>query len=144
MRCAGWLVFSLCMSCGASRPPPAPGPAPARPPIVETIERGVIHRTILDETLSAGLGRFLQRVETEPAFSDGEFVGFRLVNLTDTALFAGSGIEVGDVVLSVNGRPVERPEDALEVWSSLSVASEVVVVVQRGEAAHELRFPILD
>lgn len=134
----------LASACGGA-PPPAPArPAAPPPPAPVLAETGVIRRAVLDEVLEAGLGRFLQRVGTEPDLREGRFVGFRLVELRDEALFAGTDLSPGDTVVAVNGQGIERPEHAYTVWTGLRVASELTLVVLRGEERRELRFAIVD
>lgn len=114
----------------AATPPPSP------------VREGEIDRSVLAGVLDGGLGRFLQRVETEPAVANGRFVGFRV-----TALSGGlerSALAAGDVVTRVNGHPIERPEQALAVWNGLRVASEIVVEYVRDDAVRELRVLVVD
>jgi len=107
--------------------------------------RGTINRAALESVLEAGLGRFLQGVETEPQMEAGRFVGFRLGSLfPGDARMASIDLRVGDVVTRVNGAPIERPEQALSVWNGLRVASELRIEYQRDGAERELRFEIVD
>ncbi len=47
-------------------------------------------------------------------------------------------------MIEVNGYAIERPEDAFTVWTSLQVASELSLVVLRGDERRELRYAIVD
>ena len=106
---------------------------------------GVIERHELTEVLDAGLGRYLQNVEMEPAFDRGTFIGFRIVQLFPGDLdYASLDLRPGDIVTRVNGRPIARPEQAASVWDDLRSASELVVDYQRGGQEHALRFAIVD
>jgi general secretion pathway protein C len=106
---------------------------------------GEIRRAELDPILEAGLGRFLQGVESEPYVREGDFVGFRVLALwPDDPRFRNAGIEPGDVVTSVNGHPIERPAQALKAWQSLRVASELMVEILRDGERRTLRFAIVD
>jgi len=138
------LLFSGVTGCGGTPPAPARHVEAALPPLPELAAEGVIRRPLLDEVLEAGLGRFLQRVTTEPDLREGHFVGFRITALRDEALFAGVDLAPGDTVVAVNGQPIERPEQAFTVWTGLRVASELSVVVLRGQERRELRFAIVD
>jgi S1-C subfamily serine protease len=142
---AALLACAAALGCAGALPPASARPAPPPPdpePVLAT--EGVIRRAELDAVLDAGLGRFLQRVRTEADLRDGRFVGFRLTELRDPALFAGVDLAPGDTVLTVNGRSIERPEHAFTVWTGLRVASELTVVVLRGSERRELRFAIVD
>jgi S1-C subfamily serine protease len=126
----------------AEAPPPEPAPEERPPP--PAVE-GEIARAELDAVLDAGLGRFLQGVITEPHLEDGHFVGFRLVSLyPDDERMRAVDLVPGDVITSVNGQPIERPEQALRVWSSLRVASELLVDYRREGEERQLRFAIVD
>lgn len=139
---SGLVLFAL--GCGSA---PAPEPtvhAVNTPPPPVEVSEPVIHRAALDEVLDAGLGAFLGRVTTEPSLDGSRFVGFRLVDLRDAALFAGVDLQPGDVILTVNGQSIERPDDAFTAWTSLRVASEITLAVLRDGARRDLRFPIVD
>ena len=137
----------LC-ACGAAPPPvsrvteaeieAANTPAPAPP---ET--QGSIVRADLESVVAAGLGRFLGYVGTEPHLDNGAFVGHRITALRGEVL-PQSGLQLGDTVVAVNGQSVERPEQAMAVWNSLSVASELSLDVLRAGEPQTLRFRIVD
>lgn len=145
-------VISLALGCGGSSPPaetappaPAEQARPAASPAATVEADGAIARAELDPVLEAGLGRFLQGVETEPALEDGRFVGFRILSLyPEDERLAAVDLKPGDVVLRVNGQPIERPEQALQVWNGLRVASELWIEYRRGDETRELRFQIVD
>jgi hypothetical protein len=106
---------------------------------------GVIARGELVPVLEGGLGRYLQNVETEPVFHQGAFVGFRIVSFFPGDLeYASLDLRPGDIVTHVNGRSIERPEQAVAVWEALRTASDLVVLYQRGDEELALRFRIVD
>ena len=80
-------------------------------------ENGV-RRSALDETLDAGLGRWLRGIDVEPQMKGGRFEGWRVKGLfAGDPCWSGIDLRVGDVVKRVNRRPIERPEQAQAVWS---------------------------
>ena len=94
---------------------------------------GYIDRSELVPVLDAGLGSYLQNVETQPEFHQGVFVGFRIVSLFPGELsYASLDLRPGDIVTRVNGRSIERPEQAVAVWEALRTASNLVVHYERG------------
>jgi len=109
------------------------------------VTSGVIERSDLVPVLDAGLGRYLQNVETQPEFHQGVFVGFRIVSLFPGELsYASLDLRPGDTVTRVNGRSIERPEQAVAVWEALRTASNLVVHYRRGDEEHALHFRIVD
>jgi general secretion pathway protein C len=135
-------------ACGAAAPPPERPRAERRveaapTPAVPT-SPGTIPRAALEDVLARGPGAFLSTVAVEPDLVGGRFVGFRVTELRDAALFGAGDLQPGDTVVSVNGRAIERPEQAFEVWTSLRVASELTVDVLRDGQPRQLRYPIVD
>jgi type II secretory pathway component PulC len=104
---------------------------------------GVIPRAELQAVLASGIARFLQQVRTEPSMTRGRFVGWRVL-----ALFPRRndiqvrGVRPGDTITRVNGLPIERPEQFLKVWQSLSTASELIVDIERNGQTSRLRYTI--
>lgn len=144
MRLALALTVLLAAGCGASPAPSTRVSAPAAEPAPVQSPPGVIVRTELDRVLDAGPGAFLGRVEIEPVMEGERFVAFRIAALHDEALFAGVDLSVGDRLVSINGQTIERPEHAMTVWSSLRVASELLVVIERAGQMRQLRFAIVE
>lgn len=147
------LVLSGCGGASASsvaaRPAAARAAASRAPAsvVAETSGGATITRAQLEAVLDGGLGRFLGRVETEPAREAGQFVGFRIVALEGSLASddpASSGLRAGDIVLRVNGQIIERPEQAFAVWEGLRVASTLAIEYLRAGQRREARFEIVD
>lgn len=68
-------------------------------------------------------------------------MGFRFTEL-HSEMFAGVDLQPGDTLLSVNGLPLERPEEAVQIWNALRVASELTVEYLREGERRQLRFAI--
>lgn len=114
-------------------------------PQAERHRDGQIDRPTLMAVLDKGLGRFLQGVSTEPEMKKGKFVGFRIVEIyPEDAIFQQASPNVGDVVTQINGQPIGRPEQALKVWESLRVASELRIDYLREGKPREARYQIVD
>lgn len=126
-------------SSRASRTPSEPSPelATSTPPSSE----GAVARAELEQVLERGLGRFLQGIETEPHLEGGRFLGHR-VRALHAPLFQQVDLAPGDTLLRVNGMEIERPEQALAVWTALRVASELTIDYSRAGERRQLRFAI--
>jgi type II secretory pathway component PulC len=106
---------------------------------------GRLWRRDVTATLSRGLGEFLTRLEVEPDAPGGKFRGWRIVKLRENdPLWTGVDLAPGDVVTAVNGRKIERPEQALTAFQSLAVAPELRVTYERDGARREIVYPIDD
>jgi hypothetical protein len=101
---------------------------------------GVIDRAGLVLIIDAGLGRFFQKVHVSPQLDSGKFVGFKIASI-DPA-WSEVPLQAGDVVQSVNGLPIERPEQAMAAFEQLRGADELVLALSREGVDAVLRFRI--
>jgi hypothetical protein len=155
---AGW-------AC-TGHPPPADEPTPTvEPPDAAeaTVEPPVetpwtacpagggvtaVPRAELQAFLDRGLPDLLGRVRTAPVLdrqgAGARFLGFRLVALDPDLRCAAFALREGDVLTSVNGRGIERPEDALEVWNGLFEATVITLSLIRGGLPVDVELLITD
>ena len=129
---------------GASEAPAGTSAATSAAVAIPSGSAGSITRAELDRVLAGSPGAFLSKVDTEPVVRSGHFVGWRIRALfPGDARFARSPLLPGDIVTRVNDRPIERPEQFSDVWSSLGAARELRLGVIRGGKAGTLVFPIV-
>ncbi len=132
------------MAGSAEPAPQAVAPQPSAP--LETTPASApaspsssISRQVLKRVIGLGAQQFIRLIRVRAAFRGGRFFGWR-VNA-----YNGPGpIKPGDIVLKVNGRPIERPKQFMAVWNNLGKATEIVVALQRGGKLRTLRYPIID
>ena len=147
-----WLTLGFLALCGCGGPayertsapvrvaPPLPATAPPASPSPS------LKRSDVAAVVAEGLGAFLQRVELEDrpvVTTAGAFRGFRIKALHDEAFWRGVDLVPGDVVTSVNGFPIERPEQAQVAFDSLGVASEVRIAYERDGVPREIVYAIV-
>jgi type II secretory pathway component PulC len=145
-------LTSVFAACGGSVEEPAlPAPRLAatvseRPtPPASIVPSGhSLRRADVEGVIAQGPGAFLQRIEVDPVFANtGAFRGFRIAALHDEPFWKGVDLKPGDVVTSVNGFPIERPEQAQVAFDSLHVSSELRVAYERDGSPRELVYSIL-
>jgi S1-C subfamily serine protease len=143
------LVSCLTFGCGPSYPPSEYPPAP--PPKTDAAGRalvpapaGSLWRHDVNAAVDRGLGHFLQRVDVEPAFADDKFQGFKILQLHPQAWWQGVDILPGDIVLSLNGMPIERATEAYAAFESLRTANELRVAYLRNGQRRELKYAIVE
>jgi hypothetical protein len=120
--------------------PPAPAPVPAvsdveldhgikcKSPGHCVIQRALIDRLLGDTTTLATGARIV------PSIRDGKPDGFRIYALRPNGIWSRLGFENGDTVQTINGMDMTSPEKALEIYTKLRTANEIVVrIVRRGE-----------
>jgi hypothetical protein len=104
---------------------------------------GVIRRSELLTFLEAGPHRLLTSVLVEPVMEEDRFRGFR-VEAVQPGVLRASGLRVGDVVTSVNGRDISRPEGFIRVWESVASADHLDVDIVRDGRARTLSWAIVE
>jgi type II secretory pathway component PulC len=145
------LLLAVCACAGpaAEAPPPPPPSKPIEEVVKEPVAEPspeqksaphVISRSQLLPVLAGGPGAFLQKVDVAPRFADGRFQGWRLAKLDER--LAGGDLRPGDVIVRVNGRSVEKPDQLMEVWQSLKAAPVLELELLRNGAPMTLRWPI--
>lgn len=143
------VVATLLAACSGSQdrdaargPAVDPGPVEPLAAGAESLTGAVTRPDLLD-VLGRSAGDFLRLVEIEAEVRDGTFEGWRIATLPEGTP-AWIDVQRGDVVTSVNGMPLERPEDAQAIWETLQVASEVRIDLTRAGERRSVRIPIED
>ena len=133
----------------ASAPEPAPASALAVPAVTSPRPdapadwEGRLARADFDAVLSGSPQRIVAAVDVQPFLERGHFRGFQIVRIhSDGVLSALEAIVPGDVILTVNHEPIERPEQFMRAWDVVKSASAVDVEVLRGTRPVRLRWKI--
>jgi len=91
-----------------------------------------LNRAELDRVLEEGIGRFLQRVRVAPARDQsGRFVGYQIQELFPGETRRITCPRPGDVLQTVNGTPITRPDELYGVWQTLRSIDRVDILVMR-------------
>jgi S1-C subfamily serine protease len=149
MRATYLILLAACVGCGPAPRPVSPGPAsmPASAPASQRAPTGVITKAELKGFLDRGMPAFIANVIVDryPRARSHRFRGWRILEFfPGDARFANVDIKPGDVVLNINERPIERPDQFVAVWESLKQARVVVVETKRGEKIRKLSWRIVD
>jgi S1-C subfamily serine protease len=139
-------------------PPPQPEPKaapddgntaipPASPPRTCDIfaRPGVLKRAAVVRLLDAGLPRWLQGVEGDRALANHRFQGWLVKSMhPGDPCYQEVDLRAGDVVQKVNGKSIEKPDQAFDVAESLRTAPALVVDYLRDGKARKLTITITD
>lgn len=80
---------------------------------------------------SRGPGRFSAFIRTQRAVVDGKVVGYRVYPGTNPATFIGSGLQPGDIVEAVDGRPLSSPSSLMSLMKKLKGDRPIKLKVER-------------
>lgn len=119
---------------------PPPRPEEPRPPTS-------IYRSELVRATSFGPAYLLRELGPEPFRHRGTFMGWEITRVfpSDPGLCApGCDLQVGDVVLSVNGSKLETPQQLSDALDAVAEATKLEVVTLRGEKRRQVTYAIVE
>lgn len=89
-----------------------------------------IDRTMLEENLQ-DLTKLGMQARIVPNYEDGKYQGFRLVGIRPDSLYKAIGLESGDLIRRVNGRDIDTPNRAIELFEQLRNSSTISLDIER-------------
>lgn len=130
----------------ALAPPGGDFAAPASAPSCTSMSPdGALQRRALVEVVDQGLGVWLQGVRVKARVQQGKFGGWVIQSLhLANPCYARIDLRPGDVVTSINGRPIARDVQAYELWGTLKAAPAIEVEYERQGKPLRLRLDIVD
>lgn len=116
---------------GSALPLPAPATPPAAPtpdaPGVRTLARAEVERRLSQE-----IPRILAETTLLPVSEEGRVTGFALTRLPEGSLLSEAGLLPGDVLLEVNGTPIDSLATLAGLFARLRGESEIQASILRG------------
>jgi hypothetical protein len=108
------------------------------------LRAGTIPRDRLIAVLDAGPGTFLRQFEVTAKMSGERFVGWELVQLVGATGNPLYDIDLvpGDVLLTINGKTIARPDQLQTIWDGLRTADTVTAQLWRGQAKLTIEFAV--
>lgn len=87
-------------------------------------------------------GGFNDILRPQPFMPNGELKGYRLYPGRNREQFTALGLQPGDLVTEINGMTLDNPPQAMEVFRSLSSATQATVTIERGGQQQHLTLDI--
>jgi len=100
-----------------------------------------IDRVMLDEQLQ-DLSKLGSQARVVPNYRNGKYEGFKLVGVRPGSLYRSIGVRSGDVIKSVNGKPIDSPNKALELFEQLKASSSIQLEIERRGQPKQLSYSI--
>jgi hypothetical protein len=103
-------------------------------------QKNMVSRTELNQVLDGGVGKFLSNVEVTPHLDVGQkFIGWQIVRLK----LSGVDLRPGDIVLAVNNKQIERPNQVQRIWEELRDSNAILVSAERAGKPFEVRIDVV-
>jgi type II secretory pathway component PulC len=151
LTACGLAAFAAAIGCAGSAteatepaPPAAPPAKAGEPAAPQRASDRAITRSALLAALDRGPGAFLQSVEVEAHFEEGAFAGWEVVDIRGGEDAPPVDIRRGDVIKSINGYGLERPEYLHAIFVELRTAGAIVVEGERAGQPFELSIPVVE
>lgn len=129
----------------SARTPPKP-----RTPAKSAASKGVkktgayayeIDKKMLDTQL-ADLSKLGSQARIVPNYRGGKYQGFKLVGVRPGSLYRSIGIRSGDVIKSINGKPIDSPNKAIQLFEQLKNSSNIELDFERRGQPKTLNYSI--
>jgi general secretion pathway protein C len=106
-----------------NRPPP-----PRQNPVAENL------RHIAETNPTA----FAEIIRPQPVFANGVQRGYRVYPGRNRAQFSKLGLMPGDLILAINGTPLDDPARGAEIFNTIGSAGQVNVTIERNGQTQDL------
>jgi type II secretion system protein C len=87
---------------------------------------------VLREAMFTHPELLLQLIGATPVFEGERFLGYRVMKPEDTAFLESLGLKPGDVLIAVNGAPLNTPDYGAELLEAMSGTGKLTFTVRRG------------
>jgi hypothetical protein len=106
--------------------------------------RGALDGDAVDAFVARGAGWVLHEIQLEPVIAAGRrFLGFRIVQIFDNSpAVLRFGVRPNDIIRSVNGLPLVRPDDLVRILAVVRGAEQLDVRVLRDARQERVVIPI--
>lgn len=114
------------------------GTGPGRPAGVsrtrpESPESVSMPRTRIDDATD-NINELMKQARIRPHFQDGKPAGLVITRIQDNSIFSEMGLENGDVIVGVDGNPIQSVDDALQLYQGMKESSGVKLqIVRQGQ-----------
>jgi general secretion pathway protein C len=124
--------LTLPRTAQAGAPPPSTSALQTEPPVIDRMRKLI--------TEEPGLMADIMR--PQPVFAQGKQKGYRVYPGRNRQAFTRLGLRPGDLVMAINGTPLDDPARGQEIFRTLGSSSEAHITVMRAGQQQDLTLNI--
>jgi len=102
-----------------------------------------IARSKIEDAIS-DMGSLMKTARIRPHFKDGKPDGLTLTRVKRKSIFRKLGLRSGDIIMGVDGSPIESVDDALKFYNSLKSSSNVALEIKRRGRMKNIEYEVQD
>ncbi len=102
-----------------------------------------IARTEVEEAIS-DVNSLMKMARIRPHFKDGKPDGLTLTRVKPKSIFRKLGLRSGDIIMGVDGTPIESVDDALKFYNNLKTSSNVALEIKRRGRMKNIEYNVED
>ncbi|MDM8550453.1 type II secretion system protein GspC [Desulfobacterales bacterium HSG2] len=96
------------------------------------------------ENAISDVGTLMKTARIRPHFKDGKPDGLTLTRVKRKSIFRKLGLRSGDIIMGVDGTPIESVDDALKFYNSLKSSSNVALEIKRRGRMKNIEYEVQD
>lgn len=104
------------------------------------VNRQTLSKAELMTKIQGNMDSLLKGMRAGPYREDGVIKGYKIFALSKENLLYDLGIRPGDVILRINGHPIDSTEKLFNLWQKLPQESKAMIDVQRGNSTATLDY----
>lgn len=118
-------------------------PSDARTPFSDALSKRRITITRQQvESAMSNIGQLMGEAKIEPNLTEGNPDGLLITNVKPNSMFRRMGLRNGDVIIGVDGRPIQSVEDALKLYENLKTSDSASIEIRRRNRQQTIEYKI--
>jgi len=101
----------------------------------------VLDREQVTDMIS-NINQFMTQLRVRPHFVQGKPAGYLVTDIKKGSLIEQIGLKNGDVLKSVNGTPITKPDQAFAAYQQLLDESQITLELQRGRRSQVITYEL--
>ena len=98
--------------------------------------------SVSSQDIAAETSESASIIRATPYFMGGKQLGYRLFPISDPAAYEAMGLQPGDLLLEIDGRPMVEPRAHLDLFERLDSGESVIAKIRRADDVVEVTLQI--